>query len=134
MIVFVNGTFDILHRGHLELLNWAKSQGDYLVVGIDSDRRVKSLKGESRPINSQEERKFMLLNLKAVDEVKVFDSDSELESMIKSIKPDIMVVGSDWKDKSVIGGYYPSKLIFFDRIDGYSTTGIVEKITKHSNR
>lgn len=134
MIVFVNGTFDILHRGHLELLNWAKSQGDHLVVGIDSDRRVKSLKGESRPINSEEQRKFMLLNLKAVDEVKVFDSDSELESMIKSIKPDIMVVGSDWKDKSVIGSYYSSKLIFFDRIDGYSTTGIVEKITKHSNR
>ncbi len=128
MIVFVNGTFDILHRGHLELINWAKSQGDYLVIGIDSDERVKSLKGESRPINSVEDRKLMLLNLKAVDEVKVFNSDKELEEMIKGIKPDIMVVGSDWKDKSVIGGYYPSKLVFFDRIENYSTTNIITKI------
>ncbi len=128
MIVFVNGTFDILHKGHLELLNFAKSLGSKLIVGIDTDARVKSLKGESRPINSTEERIFMLMNLKSVDEVMTFSTDRELEELIKSIKPDIMVVGSDWKGKSVIGSYYPSKLIFFDRIDNYSTTNIVDKI------
>lgn len=127
MIVFVNGTFDILHRGHLELLNFAKSKGDHLIVGIDSDDRVKSLKGESRPINSEEERKFMLLNLKAVDEVKVFATDDELSYMIKSIRPDIMIVGSDWKGKPVIGSQWAKRLVFFDRIEGYSTTNIIAK-------
>jgi D-beta-D-heptose 7-phosphate kinase/D-beta-D-heptose 1-phosphate adenosyltransferase len=126
--IFVNGTFDILHRGHLEMINWAKSLGDYLIIGIDSDSRVKQLKGESRPINSVEDRKFMLLNLKSVDEVKVFDSDLELKQMIQSIKPDIMVVGSDWKEKSVIGSYYSSQLLFYDRLEEYSTTGIITKI------
>lgn len=126
--IFVNGTFDILHRGHLEMINWAKSLGDYLIIGIDSDSRVKQLKGESRPINSVEDRKFMLLNLKSVDEVKVFDSDLELKQMIQSIKPDIMVVGSDWKEKSVIGSYYSSQLLFYDRLEQYSTTGIITKI------
>jgi D-beta-D-heptose 7-phosphate kinase/D-beta-D-heptose 1-phosphate adenosyltransferase len=126
--IFVNGTFDILHRGHLEMINWAKSLGDYLIIGIDSDSRVKQLKGESRPINSVEDRKFMLLNLKSVDEVKVFDSDLELKQMIQSIKPDIMVVGSDWKEKSVIGSYYSSQLLFYDRLEKYSTTGIITKI------
>ena len=126
--VFVNGTFDVLHKGHLELLNYAKSLGDYLVVGIDTDERVKEKKGSARPVNSAEDRALMLVNLKAVDEVRYFSSDNELESMVKSVKPDIMVVGSDWKNKSVIGSYYAAKLIFFDRIDGYSTTKIVQGI------
>ena len=78
MKVFVNGTFDILHRGHLELLNYAKSLGDYLCVGIDTDERVKEKKGPTRPIHNQDERKFFLENLKAVDEVKLFSSDEEL--------------------------------------------------------
>jgi rfaE bifunctional protein nucleotidyltransferase chain/domain len=126
--VFVNGTFDVLHRGHLELLNYAKSHGDYLVVGIDTDERVKEKKGLTRPVNSAEERALMLLNLKAVDDVRYFSTDEELENLVKSTKPDIMVVGSDWKDKSVIGSYYAAKLIFFDRIDEYSTTKIIQSI------
>jgi rfaE bifunctional protein nucleotidyltransferase chain/domain len=126
--VFVNGTFDVLHRGHLMLLNYAKSLGDYLIVGIDSDARVKEKKGSSRPVNSAEERSFMLMNLKSVDEVRFFGTDKELENLVKSIKPDIMVVGSDWKDKSVIGSYYSSNLIFYDRINDYSTTKIVQSI------
>jgi D-beta-D-heptose 7-phosphate kinase/D-beta-D-heptose 1-phosphate adenosyltransferase len=105
MKIFVNGTFDILHRGHLELLNFAKGLGDYLCVGIDTDERVKEKKGLTRPIHNQDERKFFLENLKAVDEVRLFSSDEELEGLIKSFKPDIMVVGSDWKGKSVIGSY-----------------------------
>ncbi len=128
MNIFVNGTFDILHRGHLELLNYAKSLGDYLCVGIDTDERVKEKKGPTRPIHSQDERKFFLENLKAVDEVKLFSSDEELEGLVKSFKPDIMVVGSDWKNKSVIGSYYAAELIFFDRIGDYATTKTIQDI------
>jgi D-beta-D-heptose 7-phosphate kinase/D-beta-D-heptose 1-phosphate adenosyltransferase len=126
--VFVNGTFDVLHRGHLELLNYARSFGDYLVVGIDTDERVKEKKGESRPVNTTEDRSFMLMNLKSVDEVRYFSTDKELEDLIKSVKPDIMIVGSDWKGKSVIGSYYSAELKFFDRIDGYSSTNIIQSI------
>lgn len=128
MNIFVNGTFDILHRGHLELLNYAKSLGDYLCVGIDTDGRVREKKGLTRPIHNQDERKFFLENLKAVDEVKLFSSDEELEGLVKSFKPDIMVVGSDWKGKSVIGSYYATKLIFFDRIGDYATTKTIQNI------
>lgn len=128
MKIFVNGTFDILHRGHLELLNYAKSLGDFLLVGIDSDLRVKEKKGLNRPIHNQEERKFFLENLKSVDSVDIFSSDDELKNMIRSFKPDIMVVGSDWKGKSVIGSYYAAKLIFFDRIGDYATTKTIQSI------
>ena len=128
MKIFVNGTFDILHRGHLELLNFAKSLGDFLMVGIDTDDRVKEKKGPTRPIHNQEERKFFLENLKSVDQVKFFSTDQELEELIKSFQPDIMIVGSDWKGKSVIGSYYASKLIFFDRIGDYATTKIIQDI------
>tara|TARA_Y100000114_G_C11747862_1_gene322613 strand:- start:97 stop:495 length:399 start_codon:yes stop_codon:yes gene_type:complete len=128
MKIFVNGTFDLLHRGHLELLNYAKSLGDYLCVGIDTDDRVKEKKGVKRPIYNQNERKFFLENLKAVDEVRLFSNDSELEDLVKSVKPDIMVVGSDWKEKSVIGSYYASELKFFDRINDYATTRTIESI------
>lgn len=126
--VFVNGTFDVLHRGHLSLLNYAKSLGDYLYVAIDSDERVREKKGSSRPVNSLKERMFILENLKSVDFVLSFSNDKSLENLVKILKPDIMVVGSDWKDKSVIGSYHTSKVIFFDRIDEYSTTKIVQSI------
>ena len=126
--VFVNGTFDILHRGHLELLNYAKSLGEYVVVGIDSDRRVRKMKGPNRPVNSAEDRGIMLVNLKSVDEVRFFSNDRELENMVKSVKPDIMVVGSDWKGKSVIGSYWAADLHFFDRVGDYATTKTIEGI------
>ena len=126
--VFVNGTFDLLHRGHLELLNFAKSLGDRLYVGIDTDRRVSEKKGPSRPIYNQEERKFFLENLKAVDKVSLFDSDLELEVLINFIQPDIMVVGSDWEGKSVIGSMYAAKLVFFSRISDYATTKTIQRI------
>lgn len=126
--VFVNGTFDLLHRGHLELLNYAKSLGDKVYVGIDSDRRVSEKKGPSRPIYTQEDRKFFLENLKSVDKVYVFDSDIQLESLINMIQPNKMVVGSDWRGKSVIGSMYAAELIFFNRIDNYATTRTVQSI------
>ena len=126
--VFVNGTFDILHRGHLELLNYAKSLGEYVVVGIDSDRRVRKMKGPNRPVNSADDRGLMLVNLKSVDEVRFFSNDRELENMVKSVKPDVMVVGSDWKGKSVIGSYWAAELKFFDRIEDYATTETIQGI------
>jgi D-beta-D-heptose 7-phosphate kinase/D-beta-D-heptose 1-phosphate adenosyltransferase len=126
--VFVNGTFDVLHRGHLKLLNYAKSLGDFLYVAIDTDDRVKEKKGLSRPVNTLNERLFMLENLKSVDCALYFSSDESLEALVKNIKPDIMVVGSDWKGKSVIGSYYSAELKFFDRIDEYSSTQIIQSI------
>lgn len=131
--IFVNGTFDILHRGHLQLLNYAKSLGDKLYVAIDSDERVKEKKGIFRPIYNQEERKFFLDNLKSVDKVYVFDSDFHLEHLINMTKPDIMIVGSDWKNKNVIGSQYAKELRFFDRIDDYSTTKTIEYIITRGN-
>ena len=132
--VFVNGTFDILHRGHLELLNYAKSFG-YVIVGIDTDECIKEKKGPTRPIHNQEERKFLLENLKTVDEVIFFSSEPEFEELIKSLKPDIIVVGSDWKEKSTIKSYYDGELIFFDRMEEYSTTKTIERIYENlSNR
>ena len=126
--VFVNGTFDLLHRGHLELLNFARRQGGHVCVGIDTDDRVREKKGPTRPIHNQEERKFFLENLKAVDEVRFFSNDKELEGLVKSYQPDIMIVGSDWKGKSVIGSYWAAKLIFFDRIGEYATTKTIQDI------
>tara|TARA_A200000113_G_scaffold222364_1_gene235823 strand:- start:6264 stop:6668 length:405 start_codon:yes stop_codon:yes gene_type:complete len=126
--VFVNGTFDVLHPGHVKLLNYAKSLGQCLTVGIDSDRRVAEKKGPSRPVYSVKDRAFMLQNLKAIDYVVVFDSDEELEGCLKMIKPDIMVVGSDWKGKSVIGSMYAAELRFFDRIEEYATTKTIQSI------
>lgn len=126
--VFVNGTFDVLHLGHLALLNYAKSLGDKLFVAIDSDERVRQLKGPTRPIYDVYQRKVMLLNLKAVDEVEIFSSDEELEMWIKQINPTIMVVGSDWRNKTVIGSQYAKRLEFFERIDEYSSTKTIENI------
>ena len=125
--VFVNGTFDILHRGHLELLRYAKRLG-YVYVGIDTDECVREKKGPSRPIHNQEDRKFFLENLKSVDEVIFFSSEDEFEELIKSLQPDIIIVGSDWKEKSTIKSYYDGELIFFDRVEEYSTTKTIQKI------
>jgi len=126
--IFVNGTFDLLHPGHVSLLTWAKSLGDYLVVGIDTDDRVKEKKGSSRPIYNQTDRGLMLVSMSAVDEVRYFDSDESLENLVKEVKPDIIVVGSDWKGKTIIGSYYAAELKFFDRIEEYATTKTIQCI------
>ncbi len=129
MKVMVNGTFDILHRGHLELLNYAKSLGDQLLVAIDTDRRVTELKGIGRPINNQEDRKFFLYNLRAVDTVMLFDSKEELVNIMKEYKPDVYVKGSDWKhDKGSTAEQYCKKVIYYDRVGDYSTTKTIQDI------
>ena len=126
--IIVNGTFDILHRGHIELLNYAKSLGDWLLVCIDTDRRVKELKGEQRPINNQYDRQFMLQNLEAVDAVRFFDSAEELEEICKIYNPDVMVKGSDYKDKPIVGSQYCKEIKFVDLVNGYSTTKTIQNI------
>lgn len=125
-IVFVNGCFDVLHRGHLELFNYARSLGDYLIVAIDTDEKVRYDKGPLRPVNNLKDRKYFLSCLESVDEVLHFSSARELEDLIKSLTPDIMVVGSDWRDKTVVGAQYAKEVKFFERIDGYSTTKIIQ--------
>jgi rfaE bifunctional protein nucleotidyltransferase chain/domain len=129
MRVMVNGTFDILHRGHIEMLNYAKSRGDRLLIAIDTDRRVKELKGKDRPINNQEDRQFFLLNLKAVDEVLIFDSKEELIEIMKDYKPDVYVKGSDWKkDRPSTAEQYCKEVIYYDRVGDYSTTNTIQNI------
>ena len=120
--VFVNGCFDIIHRGHLDLLKYAKSLGTHLVVGIDSDSRVREMKGEERPVNTQEDRKFMLESLRWVDEVYVFDCDAELGILIGKVDPHTMIVGEEYKDKTVIGHRPEIHLKFFPKTGEYSTT------------
>ena len=124
--VFVNGTFDILHRGHLDLLNYASQQGDFLVVAIDTDERVAQLKGPSRPINNQWDRMYMLDNLRVVDSVHLFSSDEELINLIKRYNP-IMVKGSDYKDKPIVGAEYCKEIKFYDKTE-HSTTRTIQHI------
>jgi D-beta-D-heptose 7-phosphate kinase/D-beta-D-heptose 1-phosphate adenosyltransferase len=125
--IWVNGCFDVLHRGHIELLRFAKSQGDHLVVGIDSDDRVRQNKGYKRPVNTQEDRKYFLEAITYVDEVTVFNDDSGLIESIRMCSPECMIIGSDWKGKKVIGSEHAKKLVFFDRVGSYSTTNILEQ-------
>lgn len=124
--VWVNGCFDVLHRGHIELLKFAKSQGTFLIVGIDTDERIKEMKGIFRPFNNQEDRLFFLESIRYVDHVEFFNTDEELERKLLYFNPDVMVVGSDYRDKKVIGSQHAKELLFFDRIKGYSTTKILE--------
>jgi len=125
--VFTNGCFDIVHRGHLELLEYCKTIGEKVIVGINSDQSVRSLKGSNRPINAQEDRKFLLESLVYVDEVIVFDEETPLE-LIKNIKPDIIVKGGDYSPEEVVG-HKLAKVVIFETVDGYSTTKIVKSIS-----
>jgi len=134
-IVFTNGCFDILHSGHIMYLNEAKAQGDYLIVGLNSDSSIKKLKGSDRPINNEEDRKYLLENLKAVDCVEIFSQDTPYE-LIKTIMPNILVKGGDWQISEIVGsdivlkkGGEVKSLSFKE---GKSTTNIIEKIRKNT--
>ena len=126
--IIVNGTFDILHRGHIMMLEYARSLGDELLVCIDTDRRIKELKGHTRPINNEADRAFMLESLRCVDRVSVFDDVDDLIDQIKQYKPDIMVKGSDYRGRSVVGETFVPKVIYYDRIEQYSTTNTIQNI------
>jgi len=129
MKIIVNGTFDILHRGHVELLEHAKSLGEFLLVCIDTDRRVKELKGEGRPINNQADRAFMLQGLKCVDAVWTFDSEEDLERICQMYQPNVMVKGKDYEGKRIVGANHCKEIKFVELVDGYSTTSIIQRIT-----
>ena len=130
-IVFTNGCFDILHSGHVAYLNEAKKQGDLLFVGLNSDDSIKRLKGETRPINKELDRKFLLENLRCIDCVEVFSEDTPYE-LIKEIQPNLLVKGGDWKVEQIIGhdivlanGGEVRSLLF---VEGYSTTNIISSV------
>lgn len=127
--VVVNGTFDIIHLGHLRLLDYARSlPNSYVLVLTDSDRRIRQLKGNDRPINNEYERCSLLFALKSVDRVETFDSDEELIKWIKDFQPDIMIKGSDYHGKPIIGAEYCKEIKFYDRLGNYSTTNKIQDI------
>jgi len=125
-VIWTNGCFDILHRGHIELFKFAKSQGDYLVVGVDTDERVSRSKGPSRPFNKLHDRIAMLEAIKYIDKVVYFDVESELRAQILLNDAKTIVVGKEYKDKGVIGAEMVDEVVFFDRLGNYSTTNILE--------
>ena len=129
MKIVVNGTFDILHRGHIEMLEYAKSLGDHLLVCIDTDTRVKQLKGPDRPINNQNDRALMLNSLKCVDAVWMFADDAELEYILETYQPDIMVKGSDYRGKVIVGAHLVNVIQFYELVKKYSTTKLIQRIT-----
>lgn len=135
-IVFTNGAFDILHTGHLRYLTYARQQGDCLIIGLNSDASVKRYKGETRPIVPEEERAEMLLGLRVVDYVVIFDQD-EPKDLIAEILPDVLVKGADWahyvSGRDIVeanGG----KVVLAEFVDGRSTTNIVNKILRDNER
>ena len=131
LTIFTNGCFDILHKGHVELLEFAASHGR-LVVGLNSDASVKRIKGLSRPINSETDRKRVLEALRAVDEVIIFEEDTPYE-LIKRLKPDVIVKGGDYKAEEVVGSDI-SKVVIFPYLQGKSTTNIIESINNATER
>ena len=124
--VFTNGCFDIIHRGHLELLKYCRDIGSYVIVGLNSDDSVKRLKGSERPYFNEQDRKFLLESLSCVDEVHIFDEDTPY-NIISKLKPDIIVKGGDYVPSEVVGNDI-SDVIIFNFINGYSTTKILDKM------
>ncbi len=130
-VVFTNGVFDLLHPGHIDLLHAARSEGDALVVGLNSDASAKRLKGDARPVCSEAERALVLAALAAVDAVVVFDQDTPLE-LIRALQPDVIVKGGDYSEASVVGASdvraRGGRVVIVPLTPGQSTTAIVEKL------
>lgn len=126
-IVFTNGCFDILHAGHVKSIEFAKSKGDILVLGLNNDISIKRIKGPTRPINKQADRAIVLAALEAVDAVCIFGQDTPLE-LIKLVKPDVLVKGADYKNKEIVGAEFAGKVVLFPLLKGRSTTNLINKI------
>jgi D-beta-D-heptose 7-phosphate kinase/D-beta-D-heptose 1-phosphate adenosyltransferase len=130
-IVFTNGCFDVIHRGHIEYLEFCKSQGDVLVVGVNSDSSVKIIKGPERPINNQHDRAIVLAALEMVDYITLFDEPDPL-NLIKKVKPDVLVKGEDWAEKGVVGREFVEssggKVVLAPLVEGKSSTETIEKM------
>jgi len=135
-LVFTNGCFDILHKGHIDYLNESKKLGDYLVVGINSDTSVRALKGSKRPILPQEERAFIVSNLNAVDFVCLFNEETPLK-LIENVLPDFLVKGADWSIDNVVGKDIVEKnggkVMTINLTPNKSTTNMIETILKTYN-
>ena len=128
-IVFTNGCFDILHAGHVSVLEFARNKGDVLVIGLNSDASVKRLKGPTRPVNAQSDRALVLAALESVDAVCVFEEDTPYE-LIKQVRPDILVKGGDYKPMEIVGREFAGKVVRFALLKGRSTTNIIKKVSK----
>jgi rfaE bifunctional protein nucleotidyltransferase chain/domain len=130
-IVFTNGCFDIIHKGHVTYLNEAKKLGDLLVIGLNSDASVKRLKGPERPINNETDRQYVMSQLKPVDFVEIFTEDTPLNLILK-VQPKILVKGGDWKIEQIVGGKEVvangGEVYSLNFVNGYSTTNIIHKI------
>ena len=126
-IVFTNGCFDILHRGHATYLQAAKALGDKLVVGVNSDASVKRLKGDGRPINQEEDRAYLLASLASVDYVVIFHEDTP-QALLSRVQPDVLVKGGDYRLEEVIGREFAKEVQLIDFVDGYSTTRTIQKM------
>lgn len=128
--VWVNGTFDVLHPGHIKLLQYAWQLGDYLCVGLDTDERITQNKGEGRPFHTLEDRVFAIRSIRYVNEVVTFGTDDELKDLIQQYNPDIHVIGSDYVNAThkIIGLGIAKNIVFFDRVGGYSSTRIINNI------
>lgn len=126
-IVFTNGCFDILHRGHATYLRAARSLGDKLIIGLNTDASVKRLKGESRPVNHEDDRAYLLESLACVDYVVKFGEDTPYE-LLSEIRPDILVKGGDYKIEDVVGREFAGRVILIDFVDGYSTTRTIQQM------
>ena len=129
MKIWLNGCFDVLHHGHFKLIQYAASFGGEVIIGIDSDERVKKLKGKDRPFHSESERAFNLKQIKGVDTVVVFDSDEALRQLLERYKPDKFIIGSDYLGKEIIGQEFAKQIVIFNRLDKFSTT----EILNHAN-
>jgi len=132
MRIWMNGCFDILHHGHFRMIEYASSLGS-LVIGIDTDERIKKIKGMDRPYHTLQQRIFNLLSIKGVYTVVSFNTDDELIRHIQLVEPDIFVIGSDYKDKPIIGSEYVKEIRYFDRLENLSTTDILN-YEHNSNR
>lgn len=128
-VVFTNGCFDILHAGHVSVLEFARSKGDLLVVGLNSDASVRRLKGPSRPVNSQGDRALVLAALESVSAVCIFEEDTPY-NLIKLIRPDVLVKGGDYKPTEIVGREFAKKVVRFALLKGRSTTNIIKKVSK----
>jgi len=128
-IVFTNGCFDILHAGHVSILEFCRSKGDVLVVGLNSDESVRRLKGPTRPVNSQADRALVLAALESVNYVCVFKEDTPY-NLIKAIRPDVLVKGGDYKPTEIVGREFAGKVVRFALLKGRSTTGIIKKVSR----
>lgn len=128
-IVFTNGCFDILHAGHVSVLEFSRSKGDALVVGLNSDQSVRRLKGPSRPVNKEADRALVLAALQSVDAVCLFAEDTPY-NLIKLVQPDVLVKGGDYKPGEIVGREFAKKVVRFALLKGRSTTNIIKKVQK----